>query len=409
MEGTNPGEPRFDELPIRTWPVLRELLTQADRSAAWKEVADWTITVLEDVLGPTWPERAIEQFNELPIPLILGSANTLAFVQTVDLAMRMQLLREVPGFGRARKELRGNGALGRALHFSFQATLCGLAQKVGWPARLEPGDPPADLWLEAKSGVRTTIETRVLGPAQEDRALNAAVDELTDRVRMKATRLGVWTAGSIASLPSEAELAELEAWIEQSAAFVLSGGLLPRYSQGPFDIELIVLDQAQGNALKTPGPSSDLLRRLLMTMTSKAEQMSTAGTEWLCVENYTGIFAFTQWGWSAMPEKLAVLEREVLRTFPESPIAGVIVCSGLSHFNGTVNEEYAETPTGSIGMRYAVEPWRAREVLAIPLGATSGCALWRALFNAERDWVTWALDACELPTLEEILAMPSED
>jgi hypothetical protein len=391
------------EPPLPTWPVLRELLTKADRPAAWREVADWTITVLEDVLGPTWPERAIEQFNELPIPLILGNANTLAFMQTVDLAMRMHLLREVPGFGRARKELRGNGALGRALHFSFQATLCGLAHKIGWPARLEPGEPPADLWLEASSGIRTTIETRVLGPAQEDRTLNAAVDELTDRIRMKSSRLGVWTAGSIAAVPSEAQLAEFEAWIEKSAGFVLGGGLLPRYSHGPFDVELIALGRAQGNPLNVPGPRSDLLRRLLMTLKSKAGQMRTAGTEWLCVENYTGIFAFTQWGCSAMPEKLAVLEDEILRTFPESPIAGVVVCSGVSHFNGTLNEEYAETPIGSIGMRYAVEPWRAREMLAIPLGRTRSAALWRSLFSEERDWLPWALAACGLPRLEEIL------
>lgn len=404
MEGIDLDNARPAELPLPTWPVLRELLTEVDRPAAWKEVADWTITVLEDVLGASWPERAIEQFNELPIPLILGSANTLAFIQTVDLAMRMQLLRQIPGFGRARKELRGNGALGRALHFSFQATLCGLAHKVGWETRLEPGEPPADLWLEASSGVRTTIETRVLGPAQEDRALNAAVDELTDRIRTRSSRLGVWTAGAIVAVPSEAELAELEAWIEESAGFVLSGGLLPRYSRGPFDVELLALSNAQGQRLKMPGPSSDLLRRLLMTMKSKAEQMSSAGTEWLCVENYTGIFAFTRWGYSAMPEKLAALEREVLRTFPESPIAGVVVCSGVSHFNGTVNEEYAETQSGSIGMRYAVEPWRAREMLAIPLGATSDCELWRELFKAEADWMAWALAACGLPCLEQILA-----
>jgi hypothetical protein len=390
------------ELPIPTWSVLRELLTRADRSDAWRDVAEWTITVLEDILGPTWPERAIEQFNELPIPIIIGSGNNLAFIQTVDLAMRMHLLRQVEGFGRARKELRGNGALGRALHFSFQATLGGLAHKLGWPVRLEPGDPPADLWLET-SGAPITIETRVLGPSQEDRTRNAAVDEVTDRIRKKASRLDVWTAGSISSVPSETELVALEAWIEHSASFVVRGGLLPRYTQGPFDLELIPLDKAQGKRLTAPGPSSDLLRRLLMALKSKVAQMQTAGSEWLCIENYTGIFAFTNWGWSAMPEKLAVLEGEILRALPEPTIAGVVICSGISHFNGAVNEEYAETPAGSIGMRYAVHPWRAREVLAIPLEHTRSAQLWRDLFAAEKDWLPWALAACDLPLLEEIL------
>jgi hypothetical protein len=394
---------RPEELPIPTWPVLRDLLTRAERSDAWREVANWTIDVLEDILGQAWPERAIEQFNELPIPLILGSANNLAFIQTVDLAMRMHLLRPLEGFGRARKELRGNGALGRALHFSFQATLASLAHKLGWPVRLEPGDPPADLWLETPAGTSTTIETRVLGPSQEDRTLNAAVDDTTDRIRSKARRLGVWAAGAISSVPSEAELVELEAWMERSASFIAGGGLLPRYAQGPFDLELVPFDKAQGKRLTAPGPTSDLLRRLLMTLESKASQMQVAGSEWLCVENYTGIFAFTNWGWSPMPEKLTVLEREILNHFPERPIAGVVICSGVSHFNGTVNEEYAETPHGSIGMRYAVQPWRAREMLVIPLERTTSAEPWRDLFTAEKDWLPWALAACDLPPLQGIL------
>src|SRR6202012_5964844 len=136
-----------------------------------------------------------------------------------------------------------------------------------------------DLWLEAISGAPTTIETRVLGPSKEDRALNTAVDEVTDRIRQKAGRLDVWTAGSIFSVPSEAELAALEAWIDHSASFVVRGGSLPRYVQGPFDLELIARDRAQGKRLTAPGPSSDLLRRLLMTLKSKAAQMQAAGSE----------------------------------------------------------------------------------------------------------------------------------
>lgn len=391
-----------DQVPIPTWPVLRELLTQDDRSAAWRHAASWTIDVLEDVLGPTWPERAIEQFNELPIPLILAGGHTLAFIQTVDLAMRLHLLRSVEGFGRARKELRGNRALGRALHFSFQATLCGLAQKRGWPVQLEPGDPPADLCFDAH-GRRTTVETRVLGPSQEDRELNAAVERVTDRVRTKAMSHGVWTAGAISSLPSDDECAELEAWIEASADFVRSGGALPRYADGPFDIELVRREDAQGKRLTSPGGTSDLLSRLLATLKSKEEQMQVTDTEWLCVENYTGIFMFTEWGWSPMPRKLSLLEEVVHGAFAEPAIAGVVICSGVSHFNGTVNEEHAETKSGAIGMRYAIEPRRAREALVIPLRDGASGEPWRSLFNAEPDWLPWALTECGLPALEEIL------
>jgi hypothetical protein len=221
-------------------------------------------------------------------------------------------------------------------------------------------------------------------------------------------RLGVWTSGSISRVPSDDELVELEAWIESSANFVRNGGVLPRYASGPFDLELVPREKAEGRRLTSPGPTSDLLRRLLTTLKSKAEQMQAAGTEWLCVENYTGIFMFTEWGWSPMPRKIALLEDAVREAFPESPIAGVVICSGVSHFNGMVNDEVAETQAGSIGMRYTVQPWRAREALVIPLRPTAKCKPWRDLFGAEVDWLPWALEACCLPSLEAILAPPPD-
>jgi hypothetical protein len=182
------------------------------------------------------------------------------------------------------------------------------------------------------------------------------VEQVTDRLRTKAISLGVWTAGAISSLPSNDECGELEAWIEASASFVRGGAVLPRYANGPFDIELVRREEAQGKRLTSPGGTSDLLARLLATLKSKEQQMQVTGTEWLCVENYTGIFMFTEWGWSPMPKKLSLLEGVVHSAFAEPAIAGVVICSGVSHFNGTVNEEHAETKSGAIGMRYPIEP-----------------------------------------------------
>jgi hypothetical protein len=77
----------------------------------------------------------------------------------------------------------------------------------------------------------------------------------------------------------------------------------------------------------------------------------------------------------------------------------------VSHFNGTVQEEDRHTPTGAIGLRYPVVPWRAREAIIIPLRDTARPAAeqWRTVFGAERDWLPWALSEMGLPTLEEIL------
>jgi hypothetical protein len=153
----------------------------------------------------------------------------------------------------------------------------------------------------------------------------------------------------------------------------------------------------------SPAGDGDLLARLLTAVRDKAKRMETAGTQCLCVENYTGIFAFTEWGWSPMPRKIALLEDAIRNALPERPIDGVVVCSGVSHFNGVVNEEIAETSTGSVGLRYAVTPWRAREALVVPIRDSDRTPIWREVFQAEAQWLPWALAECGLPPLEMIL------
>jgi hypothetical protein len=63
--------------------------------------------------------------------LLLAGHHTLAFVQTVEFAIRCRLLAQVDGFARARKELRGNPELGRVLHFTLQTTLASLSRNLG--------------------------------------------------------------------------------------------------------------------------------------------------------------------------------------------------------------------------------------------------------------------------------------
>jgi hypothetical protein len=80
-------------------------------------------------------------------------------------------------------------------------------------------------------------------------------------------------------------------------------------------------------------------------------------------------------------------------------------------FNGTVNEEATETDTGSIGLRYPVLPWRAREAIVVPLGDSARDATqhWRTLLEAERNWSAWALAEAGLPTFDKIIERPATE
>lgn len=392
------------DVPLPTWALIRELLGQSICSPAWRRTANWAIDVLEDDLGPTWPVDAVERFGELPIPLLLAGGHTLAFVQTVELALRIRQLESTKGFARTRRERRSNPQLGRVLHFSLQAAVGTLAQRRGWDVHLEPGRPPADLWFEVDRQ-RVTVETKVLGPSDMERGHHDEVDRVMSRVRDTARRHGVWAHGEILLVPSDAALNDLVNWISASAGVVLGGGAVEPYTQPGFNLGLVPLGTALGLSLTGPAGRENLLPRFVRSLHDKLPRMRNSGAEWLCVENFTGLFGLTEWGQLDMPSKVSMLESAIREGLPDETIGGIIACSGVTHFNGTVNEESTVSPTGAIGLRYPVFPLRAREAIVIPLrnDARQVAALWRTLFDAERDWFAWALVGADLPTFKKIM------
>jgi hypothetical protein len=406
-----PQKATAPDVPLPTWEMLREQVDQAlRRSSAWRRTAHWTIDVLEDELGESWTVDAVEQFGELPIPVMWAfSGHMYAFVQTVDLALRLRLLQSAKGAGRIRKEIRGNRQLSRVLHVSLQATLAGLALRRQWGFHLEPGRPPADLWFETE-GRRMTVETKVLEPSDLTREHHHAVDRTMDRIRDTATSQGVWVHGRIAAIPSDDLLGDIIDWISRSAGFAQNGGIVQPYRQPGLDLELVAYDDAAGRRLSGPAGGENLLPRFVRTLVDKAERMSASGAEWLCVENITGLFQ-TEWGLMDMARKVATLESAIQAGLPSDTIGGVIACSSAATFNGTVNEEATETDTGSIGLRYPVLPWRAREAIVIPLrdSARDATQHWRTLLEAERDWSAWALAEAGLPTFDEIIEQPATE
>jgi hypothetical protein len=329
------------DVPLPTWGVLRELLTQPDRTAAWQSVAHWTLDVLERELGPSWTVGAVEQFGELPIPLIWAGGHNLAFVQTVELALRLHLLGSIDGFARARKELRGNRELGRVLHLSLQLTIAGLARRLGWNVRLEAGQPPADVEFEV-DGRRTTVELRVLGPSDAERDRHAIVDSTVDRIRHAAVSSGVWAAGTTSQVPSDGELERLVKWITDMAAFVRSGGVAPPFRSPVCDLELVKREDARGRRLTTPGGRENLLLRLVRAMNDKAETMRTSKAEWLCIESLTGLFAFTEWGWSAMPAKVRCSRTRSGKACARTPLEASSCVPGLRTSTAPLRKKYTK-------------------------------------------------------------------
>jgi hypothetical protein len=183
------------------------------------------------------------------------------------------------------------------------------------------------------------------------------------------------------------------------------------YRQPGLDLELVASGDATGRRLTGPAGGENLLPRFVRTLSDKAERMSASGAEWLCVENITGLFGQTEWGLMDMTRKVTTLESAIHASLPSDTIGGIVACSSAATFNGTVNEEATERDSGSIGLRYPILPWRAREAIVVPLRDSGRDATqhWRTLLEAERDWSAWALAEAGLPTFDEITEQPAED
>lgn len=188
------------DVPLPTWELLREQVDQAlRRSLAWRRTGHWMIDVLQEELGESWAVDAVEQFGDLPIPVMWAvSGHMYAFVQALDLALRLRLLQFAKGAGRIRKELRGNRQLSRVLHVSLQATVAGLALGHGWDVHLEPGRPPADLWFETE-GRRITVETKVLEPSVAHSRVRSARWTITHSGRPPPKHLAACTSSRLLS------------------------------------------------------------------------------------------------------------------------------------------------------------------------------------------------------------------
>jgi hypothetical protein len=387
-----------------TWQLVRESMAQSIRSPQWRVAGQWAIDVLEGELGTDWPAEAFDKFDRLPLPLILASGHTIAFAEIMELALRVDLIRRVPGFADARNEVRGDRRVERAKHFSLQMEIAGLACRCGRDLSLEPGTPPADVMIDAEPDP-LVVELKVLGPSLQAMSNGSQIDKAFRLIREAAFGADVCVGGRMETVPSDTNIKAAIDWIGANAVRVRVGHAVPDFADHGMRLTLRPVDRPIG--LHGPTEAEDLLRRLLGAIADKAERMQTSGAGWLRIDALTGIWAFTPWGRSPMRQKTSMLAAAIRDMFGGvPPIAGVVVCSGASLFLGQVNEEHCELDDGSIGLRYAIAPMRAREAIIIPLrdDGLQTASNWMQMHESERDWMAWALAKAGLPAEADLFA-----
>lgn len=137
--GTDPVPPEMD------WEVVRRGLEATSRSADATAAGLWAVDVLEATFG--WP-RAWRN-GQAPPEIATCYWHLVGFISTLELALTVHELQEVPGFAAVRDVIRGSGRPDQLASPRIQLKLAAVARAAGIEVRLEPPgrDAPADLSL----------------------------------------------------------------------------------------------------------------------------------------------------------------------------------------------------------------------------------------------------------------------
>jgi hypothetical protein len=396
--------PHLDASPP-TWDDYEALLERANRGPAYHEAAAWALTELRDVLGDDWLRRAAE--SERPPPLLRQLVSlgwhTLALAEVLEWALRLRLVRELPGAAKLRRDLVRNAMEGRTLHTALQLAVAAPAVRLGWAVALEPArakeDPPADLLVAAPAG-DMLIETRVRSESDVTREARHAVNNAMDRLFFIGAKHDVWIEGQLGRFPSESELDDIERCV---AVWTSSDTAAAGWSAEGIALRMVPRHRALGR-LTGPPVQTDSWQRLTGALTEKAGRMQRSGAQWLRILPLTGMWAFTSWATQPLERKLEDVVEALTETLGGAAPAGVVLSSGAALHGGDVPEESVVVGS-AVAVRRAVTPLRARETLIVPLhgNAAESAKDWVALADAEADWLDWALARQGLPPLTEIL------
>jgi hypothetical protein len=374
---------------------------------ARRDAVLWALGELERRMGPDWLERYWESAGHVPAEVNLGSGHVAATGNLLDLALRYHALAGAPGIGRVQREMRKDLRDERRWHSALQLEVAAQGARAGFSPALEARSRghggPSDVIL-ARDGQLLQVETFAILRDERSREAAEYWDWLMGQIRHIGWRSDVGISGDLGERLDGDASAELLRLIEAAAQAVLTTG-----EDQPVEF--------RGASLRVlpPGSTKYQLRggveegkgwpRIEAKLVQKAGQAAAAGGGWLRADVLDGMWQFTPWaraGLRAQIDEVARLIQPVLGQV--QGIEGVVLSSGALLAQGEFHGESARTVHGCYGLRRLLPAVRVRETMIIPVAprGRDQARIWRELYNAEEDWLDWALHLAGLPQCDQI-------
>lgn len=390
-----------------TWDLYRRMAASPNVMPARRDAVLWALAELERRMGPDWLERYWESAGHVPAEVNLGSGHVAAFGNLLDLALRYHVLDDAPGIRQVQRDMRKDLRDERRYHSALQLEVAALGKRAGFTAALEarPGGRggPSDVILN-RGGHVVLAETFVILRDERSREAAEYWDWLMAEIRQIGWKSGAGISGDLGERLDRDASADLLEMIGTAAQAAVATA-----EEQPVDFRSARLQ------VLPPGSTTCQLRggleegkgwpRIEAKLIQKARQASSAGGGWLRADVRDGMWQFTPWaraGLRAQIDEVTRLIRPALSRIPG--IDGVALSSGALLAQGEFYGESAPAEQECYGLRRILPAVRVRETMIVPVTprGRDQASIWRELYNAEEDWLDWALRLAGLPEREQI-------
>ena len=368
--------------------------------------AEKAIGVLRSVLGEDWLNAEPAQ---IPHEIALSFSHTLAFVELLELALRLDEFRDVPGCAVLRRNLKRDRRPDVWRHVELQLELAALAAAVGADVEFERGPEegwPADV-IATLNSASVPFEAFSVFKSQEWREAEQESDAIGNRLLAAQIQHNVSIGADFHGRILAPD--ELEDWLqrlETAAKDVARDGELRTVAVGVASAEIAPANREFPSRFSGPPIVFNGWQRMLGKLEQKSRQ-TAANPEgvWLRVDVLDGLWQFTEWARYDLSQKLLVMEGYLSQAFAEVvSVVGFIVSTGAAMAQGTFANEALESDRGSVALRRNLAPLRVRETLIVPISnrGLDHVELLATAYAAEPNSLDRSLELFGLGTVGEI-------
>lgn len=377
-----------------------------------RSAASYAFDSLEQDLGSNWPAYAASKFG-VPGEFELSSSHLFAVVRLLELALRLDVLREHSGLGKVRRTLKRSPSREELQHITIALEVGALGLMKGLDVELEvktaPGRPPVDVKL-CRGATRLIVEIRSVFRDENSIAASKHADELTEAIFRLRVSHGVAIGGQVWRVLDPETVSNIADELDWRARFVRQGGLSPPLQLPGIDLRVVASGNPEDESISIAIPMEDQWGRLKDRVDQKASRAFESGAQWLRFDSLDFLWQLGPLRGLTLAQRLGEVSRRARQWLTRFPhIHGLVLSDGAWMVSVTTEDSTYADGGACFGIHRRLDRIRARETLIVTLDqeAVAEADMWSDLYDSENRWLEWALAQHGLTLPDELITAPT--